>query len=100
MPVGTFSATISIHSGTVFIRYNKVFIHSGKIFTHSKKVFIRLDKVFIYSDKACLYHHCKPLILAAYSATVRVSLTELTAASLAIVPACLTSIFPLAKLYS
>lgn len=84
MPVGTFSATISIRSGTVSIR-------SGPVFIRSDKVSIRSGPVFIRSDKVCISHHCKALILAAYSATVRVSLTEHTAASLAIIP-CLPDI--------
>ena len=47
-------------------------------------LFIRSGMVFICSEKACISRHCTALIPAAFSATVRVFLTEPIAASLAI----------------
>ena len=83
-----------------------MFSLSGIAFMCSERIcipsalFIRSGTAFMCSEGVCTSHHYTALILAAFLASVRVSLTEPIAASLAIIPAYLISITLLGRLYS
>jgi hypothetical protein len=70
-----------------------MFILSGMAFMLSERIcvssvpIIRSGMAFMCSEEVCASHHYTALILAAFLATARVSLTEPIAAYLAIIPA-------------